>query len=51
MNDMSEDLHALADECREWSEEVARLADKLDAIAKRLAKLDEIAKRLAEKQP
>jgi len=52
VRDEIEDLHALADECREWGcephdelteEEVRavagefkRLADKLDAIAKRL---------------
>ena len=54
MMDEIEDLHALADECREWAQgltlapieaklrhdiqvEFARLADKLDEIAKRLA--------------
>jgi len=54
MKDEVEDLHALADECREWAKvhgvdqpaaadvhsamvtEFKRLADQLDAIAKRL---------------
>lgn len=54
LHECLEDLHALADECREWAKlrregaylpderetmarEFARIADKIDAIAKRLA--------------
>ncbi|MET0722503.1 MAG: hypothetical protein ABWY64_16960 [Tardiphaga sp.] len=51
MREEIEDLHALADECREW----ARTSDResfLEQEFLRLAKqLDEIAKRLAEKEP
>lgn len=59
MNDAIEDLHSLADECREWAKAhpVSVVApEDWDVVVrgefKRLADaLDKIAKAIAEKQP